>query len=172
MVSLPFRVVHVITRRRIETIRWRHAEILLVEGQRFHQCAKRCELLTEEGSGQRKGVRSEMTKIPDGVATAVPNRLSRWAREVAYAACGWAFVFAAAPLLLAAGRHAVSPGSLDRSAQIAEWARGPRVQHPWGVRSTRPAHPERRNHRLSGKEREGSTIFPRWNPYSIFRIAQ
>jgi hypothetical protein len=204
-----------------------------------------------------------MTQRSDGMATAVPNRLPRWARGVAYAACGWAFAFAAlscywalggtagaqtispaivalarahdplvyaalwlgalvkvisgvvvlaliqpwgervprpalltltwgagtllfvhgglyfvvgvlalsgtirvgTPLLMlrwfpvgavvAAGRHAVPPGGLDWSAQIAEWARGPHFQRPWGVRSTRPAPPERRNHRLSGQEREG-----------------
>ena len=31
-----------------------------------------------------------MTKRPDGMATAVPNRLPRWASGVAYAVCGWA----------------------------------------------------------------------------------
>ena len=36
-----------------------------------------------------------MTKRPDGIATAAPNRLPRWASGVAYAVCGWAFAFAA-----------------------------------------------------------------------------
>ena len=36
-----------------------------------------------------------MPKRPDGKATAVPNWLPCWASGVAYAACGWAFVFAA-----------------------------------------------------------------------------
>ena len=31
-----------------------------------------------------------MTQRPDGMATAVPNRLPRWASGVAYAVCGWA----------------------------------------------------------------------------------
>jgi len=36
-----------------------------------------------------------MTQRPDGIATAAPNRLPRWASGVAYAVCGWAFAFAA-----------------------------------------------------------------------------
>ena len=208
-----------------------------------------------------------MTRRPGGIATAVPNRLPRWARGVAYAACGWAFAFAAAPLLLgagrnggstdhltchrrarscprspgvcsavaqrlpqshqwdrrpcvdpalgkkdsslappharlgsgdplvhawgpllgsgpaghdwghscqhlchaaslvhlsveavvAAGREPVSGCGLERCAPGSCVARGPRVQRRWGGRSTCPAPAERRNHRLRGKEREGST---------------
>ena len=54
-----------------------------------------------------------MTQRADGRATAVPNRLPRWASGVAYAACGWAFVFAALSCYWAlggtAGAQTISP---------------------------------------------------------------
>lgn len=47
------------------------------------------------------------------MTTSVPNKLPRWAVRVAYAACGWAFVFAALSFYWAlggtAGAETVSP---------------------------------------------------------------
>ena len=66
-----------------------------------------------------------MTKIPDGVATAVPNRLPRWARGVAYTACGWAFVFAALSCYWALG------GTADAETVSAAIVQLARAHDPW-----------------------------------------
>ncbi len=66
-----------------------------------------------------------MTKRADGMATAVPNRLPRWASGVAYAACGWAFVFAALSCYWALGG---TVGTETVSPAIVQLAR---AHDPW-----------------------------------------
>jgi Protein of unknown function (DUF3995) len=100
-----------------------------------------------------------MTKRPDGIATAVSNRLPRWSRGMAYAACGWAFVFAALSCYWAlggtAGAQTISPAiaalarAHDPLVYAALWL-GALVKvisgvvvlaliQPWGKRVPRPA---------------------------------
>jgi hypothetical protein len=58
-----------------------------------------------------------MSKRHDSMTTAVPYKLPRWAGGVAYAACGWAFVFAALSCYWAlggtAGAETISPAIVE-----------------------------------------------------------
>jgi hypothetical protein len=62
------------------------------------------------------------------MATAVANRLPRWASGVAYAACGWAFVFAALSCYWAlggtAGAETVSPAIVQLARAHDPWVEG------------------------------------------------
>lgn len=66
-----------------------------------------------------------MTKRPDGMATATPNRLPRWASGVASAACAWAFVFAALSCYWAlggaVGAETVSPALVQLARAHDPW---------------------------------------------------
>jgi len=66
-----------------------------------------------------------MTKAPDEMTPAVPKQLSRWVGGVAYAACGWAFVFAALSFYWAlggtAGADTVSPAIVRLARAHVPW---------------------------------------------------
>jgi len=66
-----------------------------------------------------------MTKAPDEMTPAVPKQLSRWVVGVAYAACGWAFVFAALSFYWAlggtAGADTVSPAIVQLARAHVPW---------------------------------------------------
>jgi len=66
-----------------------------------------------------------MTKAPDEMTPAVPNQLSRWVVGVAYAACVWAFVFAALSFYWAlggtAGADTVSPAIVQLARAHVPW---------------------------------------------------
>jgi hypothetical protein len=66
-----------------------------------------------------------MTKAQNELTTAAPNQLSRWAVGVAYAAAGWAFLFAALSFYWALGGTA---GAETVSPEIAQLAR---AHVPW-----------------------------------------
>ena len=66
-----------------------------------------------------------MTKGADGMATAVPSTLPRWASGVAYAAYGWAFVFTALSCYWALGG---TVGTETVSPAIVQLAR---AHDPW-----------------------------------------
>ena len=66
-----------------------------------------------------------MTKAPDEMTPTVPKQLSRWVGGVAYAACGWAFVFAALSFYWAlggtAGSDTVSPAIVQLARAHVLW---------------------------------------------------
>jgi hypothetical protein len=68
---------------------------------------------------------STMTKAPDELTPAAPNQLSRWAVGVAYAAGGWAFLFAALSFYWAlggtAGSETVSPAIVQLARAHVPW---------------------------------------------------
>jgi hypothetical protein len=68
-----------------------------------------------------------MTKAHDEQTPATPSKLSRWAVWVAYAACGWAFLFAALSFYWALGGTA---GAATVSPEIAQLAR---AHVPWFI---------------------------------------
>src|SRR5215467_1956030 len=68
-----------------------------------------------------------MTKAPDEMTPAVPKQLSRWVVGVAYAACGWAFVFAALSVYWALGGTALSDSISPTIVQLA------RAHVPWVI---------------------------------------
>jgi Protein of unknown function (DUF3995) len=78
-----------------------------------------------ESSPGAQGAWSEMTKAPDEMTPAVPNQLSRWVVGGAYAACGWAFVFAPLSCYWALGGTAGSESIEPAIVQLA------RTHVPW-----------------------------------------
>jgi hypothetical protein len=68
-----------------------------------------------------------MTKVHDELTSAVSNQLSRWAVGVTYAACGWAFLFAALSFYWALGG---TVGAETVSPAIAQLAR---AHVPWVI---------------------------------------
>jgi hypothetical protein len=68
-----------------------------------------------------------MTQAQDELTPAAPNQLSRWTVGVAYAACGWAFLFAALSFYWALGGTA---GAETVSPAIAQLAR---AHVPWVI---------------------------------------
>src|SRR5215470_12758381 len=67
----------------------------------------------------------DRAQAPDEVTPAVPNQLSRWARGGAYAACGWAFLFAALSFYWAlggtAGAETFSPAIVQLTRARVPW---------------------------------------------------
>ena len=68
-----------------------------------------------------------MTRVPDEMTPAVPNQLPRWVVGVAYAACCWAFVFAALSVYWALGGAALSDSISPAIVQLA------RAHVPWVI---------------------------------------
>lgn len=63
-----------------------------------------------------------MTKLYEGVTPASSNARSRWAVWAAYAACGWAFLFAALSFFWAAGgRTGLHPFELEVAPGDSIW---------------------------------------------------
>jgi hypothetical protein len=68
-----------------------------------------------------------MTKAHNEMTPTAPNQLSRWEVGVAYAACGWAFVFAALSVYWALGGTALSDSISPAIVQLA------RAHVPWVI---------------------------------------